>query len=200
MSDISASGFTGVFTVRTFSELDLYAFAGRLAGLGYEVAQIKLSGNTGYIYIPINENGAFAKKNLGEIYYQPRTFTVVSEDLGNFQLATGEMIRAMKESGCGSIDYAELTISFERVIPNFKISYDSWDLRGFTLSRNELNSKNYEQISVSRINDALCRYLITIYNRGEYEELAKLISMLRNKMDTTVEFLLKTYSFLNRKE
>ncbi|ARM75295.1 hypothetical protein [Acidianus manzaensis] len=199
MTEVSASGFTGVFTVRVFSEPDLYAFAGRLAGLGYEVPQIKLSGNTGYVYIPINENGAFAKKNLGEIYYQPRTFTVISEEYGDFQLASGEMIRAMKESGCGNIDYAELSISFERVLPPLKISHDSWDLRGFTISRNELNSKNYEQISITRVNDELSRYVITIYNRGEYEDIAKLISMLRNKMDSTVEFL-QSYqkNFLNK--
>ncbi len=191
MSEVSASGFTGVFTVRSFSDPDLYAFAGRLAGLGYSVAQIKLSGSTGYIYIPLDESGAFAKKNLGEIFYQPRTFTVVSEDLGNFQLAAGEMMRALKESGSNSIDYAEISITYERVLNLPNPSFESWDLRGFTVSRNLLNSKDYEQISVSRINDELSRYLITIYNRGDYEIIARIVSMLRSKMDDTVDFLNK---------
>jgi hypothetical protein len=191
VSEVSASGFTGVFTVRSFSDPDLYAFAGRLAGLGYSVAQIKLSGSTGYIYIPLDESGAFAKKNLGEIFYQPRTFTVVSEDLGNFQLAAGEMMRALKESGSNSIDYAEISITYERVLNLPNPSFESWDLRGFTVSRNLLNSKDYEQISVSRINDELSRYLITIYNRGDYEIIARIVSMLRSKMDDTVDFLNK---------
>jgi hypothetical protein len=191
VSEVSASGFTGVFTVRSFSDPDLYAFAGRLAGLGYSVAQIKLSGSTGYIYIPLDESGAFAKKNLGEIFYQPRTFTVVSEDLGNFQLAAGEMMRALKESGSNSIDYAEISITYERVLNLPNPSFESWDLRGFTVSRNLLNSKDYEQISVSRINDELSRYLITMYNRGDYEIIARIVSMLRSKMDDTVDFLNK---------
>jgi len=189
VSEISASGFTGVFTVRSFSDPDLYAFAGRLAGLGYSVAQIKLSGSTGYIYIPLDESGAFAKKNLGEIFYQPRTFTVVSDDLGNFQLASGEMMRALKESGSSSIDYAELSISYERVLTLPRTSFEGWDLRGFTISRNLLNSKDYEQISISKVNDDLSRYLITIYNRGDYETIAKIVSMLRPKMDETIDFL-----------
>jgi hypothetical protein len=191
VSEVTASGFTGVFTVRTFSDPDLYAFAGRLAGLGYSVAQIKLSGSTGYIYIPLDESGAFAKKNLGEIFYQPRTFTVASEDLGNFQLAAGEMMRALKESGSNSIDYAEISIAYERVLNLPTQSFEGWDLRGFTVSRNTLNSKDYEQISVSRINDELSRYLINIYNRGDYETIARIISMLRSKMDETVDFLNK---------
>lgn len=191
MSEITASGFTGVFTVRTFSDPDLYAFAGRLAGLGYSVAQIKLSGSTGYIYIPLDESGAFAKKNLGEIYYQPRTFTVVSNDFGNFLLASGEMIRALRESGCSSIDYAEMSISYERVLNLPTISFEGWDLRGFTISRNSLNSKDYEQISISKINDELSRYLITIYIRGDYETIVKIMSMLKPKMDETIEFLEK---------
>lgn len=200
MSEISASGFTGVFTVRSFSDPDLYAFAGRLAGLGYSVAQIKLSGATGYVYIPIDESGAFAKKNLGEIFYQPRTFTVVSNDLGNFQLASGEMVRALKESGSTGIDYAELSISYERVIKLPSISFEGWDLRGFTISRNLLNSRDYEQISISKINDDLSRYLITIYIRGDYETIAKIISMLKPKMDETVDFLNKIYKNLFKVE
>lgn len=189
MSDISASGFTGVFTVRTFSDPDLYAFAGRLAGLGYSVAQIKLSGATGYVYIPLDGSGAFAKKNFGEIYYQPRTFTVVSEDFGNFQLASGEMIRALRESGITTIDYAELSVSYERVLKLPNVSLEGWDLRGFSISRNPLYSREYEQISISRINDELSRYLITIYYRGDYENVARIISTLRAKMDETAEFL-----------
>ncbi|BDC17872.1 hypothetical protein [Acidianus sp. HS-5] len=191
MSEVTASGFTGIFTVRSFSDPDLYAFAGRLAGLGYEVAQIKLSGSTGYVYIPLDDSGAFARKNLGEIFYQPRAFTVISNDLGNFQLAAGEMMRALKESGSLSIDYAELSVSYERVLNLPSISSDGWDLRGFTVSRNPLNSKNYEQISISKINDELSRYLITIYNRGEYEIIVKIISMLKSKMDEIADFMTK---------
>ncbi|QXJ35530.1 hypothetical protein [Saccharolobus shibatae] len=199
MSEVSASGFTGAFTIRTFSELDLYAVAGRLVGLGYEVAQIKLSGNTGYVYIPINENGAFAKKNYADVYYQPRTFTVVSEEFGNFQLASGELVRVLSESGLSNINYAELNVNFERTLPCVNATYNSWDIRGFSFSRGELDSKNYEQVSISRINDKLCRYLITIYDRGDYENIAREISMLKSKMDSITDFLLEGYKLLNNK-
>ncbi|NON63522.1 hypothetical protein [Acidianus sp. RZ1] len=199
MSELTASGFTGVFTVRIFSDPDLYAFAGRLAGLGYSVAQIRISGTSGYIYLPL-EGGSFAKKNFAEIYYQPRSFTVVSEDFGNFQLSSGELVRAIKESGTSGLDYAELTVNFERTISLPKISMDSWDFRGIIMSRNKVNSKSYEQISVSRINDELSRYAITLYLRDEYEIVANVISQLRSKMDESRDIVEKYILWLFKPE
>ena len=201
MSEISSSGFTGAFTIRVFSDPDLYAFAGRLAGLGYAVSQIKLSGVSGYSYLPLDETGSFAKKNYADIYYQPRTFTVVSNDLGNFQLATGELVRALRESGVTSLDYTELTINYERVLSLPKISTnDGWDIRGLTFSRNPLNSNSYEQISVTLINDDLSRYLISIYIRDSYEATAKIISILTQKMRDVEKFIADQLNNFRKKD
>ncbi|MBB5252711.1 hypothetical protein [Sulfurisphaera ohwakuensis] len=189
MSEISASGFTGIFTIRTFSDPDLYAFAGRLVGLGYSVAEIKISGMSGYAYIPVDGEGSFAKKNYSQIFYQPRTFTVVSNDFGNFQLASGELVRALRESGIGAVDYAELSVSFEKVLEIEFVRSGDWDIRGFTISKNPIDSKKYEQISLTRINDELKRYMISFYVRGNYEEVTTQIQMLKAKMDEISDFL-----------
>lgn len=202
MSEISASGFTGVFTLKVYNDPDLYAFAGRLAGLGYSVAQIKLSGGTGYLYIPLDGNGSFAKKNLIDVYYQPKTFTVVSEDVSNFVLGSGELIRALRESGVSNIDYAEINITAVRVINGLSFSFNNWNVRGITLSRGSVDDKRYEQISVTRINDQLSRYLISYYLRSDYEDISPVFHNIPQKISEIVDEVVNFYkkAFIVEKE
>ncbi|BFH74631.1 hypothetical protein SJAV_25750 [Sulfurisphaera javensis] len=202
MSEISASGFTGVFTLKVYNDPDLYAFAGRLAGLGYSVAQIKLSGGTGYLYIPLDGNGSFAKKNLIDVYYQPKTFTVVSEDVSNFVLGSGELIRALRESGVSNIDYAEINITAVRVINGLSFSFNTWNVRGITLSRGSVDDKRYEQISVTRINDQLSRYLISYYLRSDYEDISPVFHNIPQKISEIVDEIVNFYkkTFIVEKE
>ncbi|MUM64990.1 hypothetical protein D1867_06995 [Acidianus infernus] len=192
MSEISASGFTGYFTVRLNNEPDLYAMAGRLAGLGYSVCQIRLSGATGYVIIPL-EDGSFAKKNFADIYYQPRTFTVVSHEFGNFQLSAGELVRALRESGNIGVDYAELNVNYEK---NFDLNLpkiEDWDVRGFNISKGRVEDRNYTLVSFTRINDANPRFLISIYYRGSYEEISKIVQSLRAEMESINSFIIKIF-------
>lgn len=197
MSEISASGFTGIFTVKVYNDPDLYAFAGRLAGLGYAVAQIKLSGATGYLYVPLDGNGSFAKKNLIDVYYQPKTFTVVSEDISDFIAGSGELIRILRESGVSQIDYSEINMNTIRVIQNISASIDNWETRGFIISKGKIDDKKYEQISITRINDQLSRYLISYYLRGDYEEIATVFQNIHQKIsdiiDETTSFYKKVF-------
>ncbi|MCY0882565.1 MAG: hypothetical protein OWQ50_01875 [Acidianus infernus] len=192
MSEISASGFTGYFTVRLNNEPDLYAMAGRLAGLGYSVCQIRLSGATGYVIIPL-EDGSFAKKNFADIYYQPRAFTVVSHEFGNFQLSAGELVRALRESGNIGVDYAELNVNYEK---NFDLNLpkiEDWDIRGFNISKGRVEDRNYTLVSFTRINDANPRFLISIYYRGSYEEISKIVQSLRAEMESINSFIIKIF-------
>ncbi|WP_373468880.1 hypothetical protein [Acidianus infernus] len=192
MSEISASGFTGYFTIRLNNEPDLYAMAGRLAGLGYSVCQIRLSGATGYVIIPL-EDGSFAKKNFADIYYQPRAFTVVSHEFGNFQLSAGELVRALRESGNIGVDYAELNVNYEK---NFDLNLpkiEDWDIRGFNISKGRVEDRNYTLVSFTRINDANPRFLISIYYRGSYEEISKIVQSLRAEMESINSFIIKIF-------
>lgn len=148
--------------------------------------------------MPLDESGAFAKKNFADIYYQPRAFTVVSNNLGDFQLATGELVRILRESGVTNVDYTELTINYEKVLSLPRLTTDDgWDIRGLTFSRNPLNSNTYEQISVTLINDELSRYLISIYIRDSYEVTAKIITALVPKMMEVEEFLMNQFNKFN---
>jgi len=148
--------------------------------------------------LPLDESGAFAKKNFADIYYQPRAFTVVSNNLGDFQLATGELVRILRESGVTNVDYTELTINYEKVLSLPRLTTDDgWDIRGLTFSRNPLNSNTYEQISVTLINDELSRYLISIYIRDSYEVTAKIITALVPKMMEVEEFLMNQFNKFN---
>jgi hypothetical protein len=170
----------------------LYAVAGRLAGLGYSVCQIRLSGATGYVIIPL-EDGSFAKKNFADIYYQPRAFTVVSHEFGNFQLSAGELVRALRESGNVGVDYAELNVNYER---NFDLDLpkiEDWDVRGFSISKGKVHDRNYTLISFTRINDANPRFLISAYYRGSYEEISKTIQSLRAEMEDINSFIIKMF-------
>jgi hypothetical protein len=192
MSEISASGFTGYFTVRLNNEPDLYAMAGRLAGLGYSVCQIRLSGATGYVIIPL-EDGSFAKKNFADIYYQPRTFTVVSHEFGNFQLSAGELVRALRESGNIGVDYAELNVNYEKNLDLNLPKIEDWDVRGFNISKGRVEDRNYTLVSFTRINDANPRFLISIYYRGSYEEISKTVQSLRAEMESINAFIIKIF-------
>jgi hypothetical protein len=192
MSEISASGFTGYFTVRLNNEPDLYAMAGRLAGLGYSVCQIRLSGATGYVIIPL-EDGSFAKKNFADIYYQPRTFTVVSHEFGNFQLSAGELVRALRESGNIGVDYAELNVNYEKNLDLNLPKIEEWDVRGFNISKGRVEDRNYTLVSFTRINDANPRFLISIYYRGSYEEISKTVQSLRVEMESINAFVIKIF-------